>query len=201
MADVLVPERPLPVAPTGRASPGWYGMLLVIATEGALFVYLLFSYFYLGSQSPGEWPPSGPPAIGIAALNTVVLLASSLTAWWGQKGIERGSPGRLLAGLAASLGLGALFVGVQVHEWLGKNFDPTTNAYGSLYFTITGLHIAHVVAGLVILACLILWTALGRFSAARRGHVTVGVLYWHFVDAVWLAVFASLFLTPRLGLT
>lgn len=201
MADILVPERPLPVAPTGAGSPGWYGMLLVIATEAALFVYLLFSYFYLGSQSPGDWPPAGPPAIGVAAVNTAVLLASSLTAWWGQKGIERGSAGRLLAGLAASLGLGALFVGVQVREWLGKAFDPTTNAYGSLYFTITGLHIAHVVVGLVILACLILWTALGRFSAARHAHVTIGVLYWHFVDAVWLAVFATLFLTPRLGLS
>jgi heme/copper-type cytochrome/quinol oxidase subunit 3 len=174
-------------------------MALVIATEAALFIYLLFSYFYLGSQAPGPWPPSGPPDLPISTANTFILLASSVTAWWGQRGIERGASGRLLLGLVLSLALGTLFVGIQVHEWLAKSFTPATSAYGSLYFTITGLHIAHVVVGLVMLACLILWTAMGRFSAARHVHVTIGILYWHFVDAVWLVVFTSLFLTPRLG--
>lgn len=201
MTDTVASQVPLPVRPTGSRSTGWYGMLLLIASEAALFIYLLFSYFYLGSQSQGAWPPGGPPALGMASLNTALLLASSGTAWWGQKGIERGSPGRLLLGLWASLGLGALFVAIQAHEWTSKSFTPADNAYGSLYFTVTGLHIAHVVVGLIILACLILWTSLGRFSAQRHDHVSIGVLYWHFVDAVWLAVFATLFLTPRLGLT
>lgn len=201
MTDAIAPDRPLPVRPTGPRSTGWYGMLLVLATEGALFLYLLFSYFYLGSQSEGDWPPGGPPAIAVAALNTVILLASSVTAWWGQKGIEKGQADRLLLGLWASLLLGAVFVGVQGHEWAGKSFKPSDHAYGSLYFTITGLHIAHVVVGLIILACLILWTSRRRFTAARHDHVAIGILYWHFVDAVWLAVFTTLFLTPRLGLT
>lgn len=199
MADVLVPSTPLPVAPVGRLASGWYGMIFLIATEAALFVYLLFSYFYLASQAPGPWPPSGAPDLLIASLNTVVLLISSLTAWWAQGGIERGARGRLIAGLGLSLALGAVFVSVQVHEWLSKPFTPATDAYGSLFFTITGLHIAHVVVGLVILACLILWGALGRFTAERHVHVMIGVLYWHFVDAVWLVVFAVLFLSPRLG--
>lgn len=199
MADTLVPTGPLPVSPVGRRASGWYGMLFLIATEAALFVYLLFSYFYLGSQSPGAWPPSGAPDLLVAGFNTAVLLASSVAAWWAQGGIERGDSRRLLAGLAIAFSLGAVFVGVQVHEWLGKSFSPATNAYGSLFFTITGLHIAHVVVGLLILLCLILWAALGRFSAERHDHVTIGILYWHFVDLVWLAVFATLFLTPRLG--
>jgi heme/copper-type cytochrome/quinol oxidase subunit 3 len=175
-------------------------MIFLIATESALFVYLLFSYFYLGSQAPGPWPPSGAPALMIPGLNTAVLLASSATAWWAQSGIEKGSRTRLVIGLSASFALGAVFVAVQVHEWLTKTFTPATDAYGSLFFTITGLHIAHVVVGLIILTCLIIWSALGRFSAGRHVHVTVGVLYWHFVDAVWLTAFTALFLTPRLGL-
>jgi heme/copper-type cytochrome/quinol oxidase subunit 3 len=199
MAEDLIPDRPLPVAPTGRLASGWYGMVFLIATEAALFVYLLFSYFYLASQTPGAWPPSGAPELLTASLNTAVLLASSGAAWWGQKAIERGSRGQLIGGLVLAFGLGAIFVGVQVHEWLGKGFTPATNAYGSLFFTITGLHIAHVVVGLLILACLAGWAAQGRFTAARHVHVAVGVLYWHFVDVVWLVVFASLFLTPRLG--
>jgi len=199
VAEALVPDAPLPVAPTGRLASGWYGMVFLIATEGALFVYLLFSYFYLASQTPGVWPPSGAPDLLVASVNTAVLLTSSVAAWFGQKGIERGSSGKLIGGLVTALVLGGIFVGVQVHEWLGKSFTPATNAYGSLFFTITGLHIAHVVVGLLILVFLTGWAAMGRFTAARHVHVTVGILYWHFVDVVWLVVFTSLFLTPRLG--
>jgi heme/copper-type cytochrome/quinol oxidase subunit 3 len=187
------------VAPQGSRASGWYGLVFLVATDGALFVYLLFRYFLLASLAPGPWPPSGAPPILSAAINTTVLLASSMTAWWGQRGIEKGSTGRLVAGLVLSLILGTVFAGVQVHDWMHKPFNPATDAYGSLFFTITGVHIAHVAVGLFILACLILWAALGRFSAQRHLHVTVGVLYWHFVDVVWLAVFATLFLSPRLG--
>jgi heme/copper-type cytochrome/quinol oxidase subunit 3 len=200
VADTLVPTRPLPVSPVGHRASAWYGMIFLIATEAALFVYLLFSYFYLASHAPGTWPPSGAPDVLIATINTAVLLASSATAWWGERGIKSGSNARLILGLLLSLVLGAVFVGVQVHEWRAKAFTPATDAYGSLFFTITGLHIAHVVAGLLILACLTLWAAMGRFTASRHLHVTVGLLYWHFVDVVWLVVFTALFLTPRLGL-
>lgn len=199
MVDLLVPRPPVPVAPQDRRASGWYGVVFLIATEAALFIYLLFSYFFLASQAPGTWPASGAPALPIAAANTAVLLASSATAWWGQKGIEKGSSRRLIAGLCLSLVLGAVFAGVQVHEWLAKGFTPSTDAYGSLYFTITGVHMAHVAVGLLILACLILWAAMGRFSAKRHLHITIGVLYWHFVDVVWLAVFTTFFITPRLG--
>jgi cytochrome c oxidase subunit 3 len=199
VVDVMVPRDPVPVAPQGRRASGWYGVIFLIATEAALFIYLLFSYFFLGSQAPGAWPPTGTPALPIATANTAVLLASSATAWWGQKGIEKGSSGRLIIGLVLSLILGFIFAGVQAHEWLNKAFKPSTDAYGSLYFTITGVHMAHVAVGLVILACLTLWAAMGRFSAERHLHVTVGILYWHFVDLVWLAVFTTFFLTPRLG--
>lgn len=199
MAERLIPDAPLPVAPAAGRTPGWYGMALLLATEGALFVYLLFSYALLGSQAPGPWPPAGAPDLGVSTANTLVLLTSSLAAWWGQRGLERGSPSRLIAGLSAALVLGAIFAGVQMVEWSRKDFSPATDAYGSLYFTITGVHIAHVLVGLVILACLLVWAAQGLFGPGRTSHVALGVLYWHFVDAVWLAVFATFFLTPRLG--
>lgn len=199
MADILVPREALPVSPQGAKASGWYGMVFLIATEAALFVYLLFSYAFLASQAPGPWPPSGAPPVLSAAVNTAILLASSVTAWWGQRGIEKGSSARLVAGLALSLVLGAVFAGVQAHDWMHKPFSPATDAYGSLFYTITGVHIAHVVVGLFILACLILWAAMGRFTARRHIHVTLGVLYWHFVDAVWLVVFTTIFITPRLG--
>ncbi len=199
MDETLIPAAPVNVAPQGPTASAWYGLLFLLATEAALFIYLLFSYFLLASQAPGQWPPDGVPEIQRPGANTVILLLSSATAWWSQRSIANGASGKLIVGLSLTLLLGCIFTGVQIWEWTHKSFSPASNAYGSLYFTITALHVAHVVIGLIVLACLIVWAALGRFSAKRHLHVLIGVTYWHFVDAVWIAVFTTFFLTPMLG--
>lgn len=199
MADLSL-DQPLPVAPSGYRSPGWWGLAATIATEAALFIFLIFAYAYLGSQSVTPWPPGGAPDLTLAGPNTLVLLASSLAAWWGQKGIERGRRGQLIAGLAIALVLGVIFAGVQGLEWAKKPHGPADSAYLSLYFTITGVHLAHVAVGLALLLALLIWAIGGAFSARRHQHVGVGLLYWHFVDAVWLVVFTTFYLTPRMGI-
>jgi heme/copper-type cytochrome/quinol oxidase subunit 3 len=198
MAEGLVTDRPLPVQPADRRASGWYGLLLVIGTEAALFAYLLFSYFFLASQARGLWPPHGVPSLRIAAPNTVVLLASSAVAWWGQAGIEGGDRRRLLVGLGLTFLLGTLFAALQIVEWRDQPFSAAGDTYGSLYFTITGVHVTHVAVGLLMLACLALWGLQGRFTARRHLHVKIGVWYWHFVDVVWLAVFSTFYLSPYL---
>ena len=80
-----------------------------------------------------------------------------------------------------------------------QTLPPGTSSYGSLYFLTTGIHEAHVVVGIAVLLALFLWTALDYFSPRRRLSVSAGVLYWHFVDIVWLLVFATYYLTPYLG--
>ncbi len=196
-AAATVPQR-LPLGSPGRLAPGWSGMLAVLVTEAALFAYLLFSYFYLATQSTGAWPPEGPPQIAIAATNTLILLASSACAIWAERGIRLGRKARLIGGLAGALGLGIVFAAIQCLEWRSRGFTLRTDAYGSLYFTITGFHMAHVVAGLLMLAALLAWSMLGYFDSRRHAAVSIGTLYWHFVDAVWIAVFAAIYLTPRL---
>ena len=200
MADhVVVPRGRLDVSPTDKRSSGWHGLVFMIATEAALFVYLLFSYYFLASQSAGPWPSSGAPRLAVALPSTFVLLASSGAAQWGVMGIERGRSARLAMGRGLALALGSAFAGLQLWEWAHKSFTPATDVYGSLYFTITGVHLLHVAVGLLILAFLLVWTLMGRFTTARHEHITLGVYYWHFVDVVWLAVFTTFYLTPRLG--
>lgn len=94
--------------------------------------------------------------------------------------------------------LGVCFVAIQLNEWSKATYSMASDLYGTLYFTITGFHLLHVVVGLVILMALLLWMALGYFDHRRYAAVTIGGLYWHFVDAVWLFVFTSLYLTPYL---
>lgn len=199
MADPrLYAEQPLPIGSKGRLSSGWWGMWTVIATEASLFAYLLFSYFYVASQVHSAWPPDGLPRLRIALPDTVILIAGSVTMWWGERGIRAGRSRQLLLGIAATLVLGILFLGLQGIEWHAKPYSVSSNVYGSLYFTVTGFHMAHVLAGLVMLAVLGLWTGFGYFGARRHSAVSIGVIYWHFVTAVWIAVFLSLYVTPYL---
>ena len=194
MADIHLSETSLPVGGQELISTRWWGMMCLIATEGILFVYLIFAYAYLGSQSPGPWPPAGPPSLGLSAPDTIVLLASSfLLAWGVRKGANKA---RWQLALAGTFVLGTIFLVVQGFEWAAKPFMLKTNAYSAIYFTVTGFHMAHVVVGLLILLVLLGWSFSGRLNRHPE-CAFLGTLYWHFVDVVWLAVFTAIYLFPR----
>ncbi len=197
--NTLYSGQALPVGSKGRLSSGWWGMLCLIATEAALFAYLLFSYFYVSAQVTGAWPPGGPPKLGLAIAGTVVLLLGSVTMWWGESGVRAGKRGQLLIGLGVSVLLALAFVALEGTEWSHKDFSLTSNVYGSLYFTITGFHLLHVLVGVVMLTMLFVWTLLNYFGARRHSTVSIAVMYWHFVTAVWVAVFLTFYVTPYLA--
>jgi cytochrome c oxidase subunit 3 len=199
MTDATV-ERSLPVGSMGRHANGWWGMMMLIATEGALFVYLLFSYYYVAVQHGREWLPTDLPNFKLSAPDTLILLASSVVAWRGEKLLKEGRKGAVVPlHLAITALMGILFVAIQYQEWSSREFTPTTSSYGSLYYTITGFHMMHVIAGILVLATLTLWSALGYFDQRRSAAVSIGAIYWHFVDAVWLVVFFTFYITPRLN--
>jgi len=189
----------LPVGAKGRNSTGWWGVLCLIATEASLFAYLLFSYGYTASQYGKAWSPEPHPSLGLSGPNTVILLSSSVAVWWGEQGLKAGRRGQQLGGLALAIVLGAVFVAVQLFEWKSKTYGPTSGSYGSLYFIITGFHMAHVIVGLGVLATVFGWSAAGYFDPRHHGPVLVTSAYWHFVDAVWIAVFFTFYISPYLG--
>ena len=198
MAEAIQLDKPLPVGSEGKRSGGWWGVLALIVTECSLFGYLLFTYFYLASQTEQHWPPEGLPSLVMPGVNTLILLTSSVFVWASERCIRRRQLHWSLASMALAFILGVCFVVIQLHEWSIKTYDMTSNLYGSLYFTITGFHMLHVLVGLIVLLILLLWTALGYFDDRRYAAVTIGGLYWHFVDVVWLFVFATLYLSPYL---
>ena len=199
MANVSAAAAQLPLEGKGLRSTGFWGMLCLIATESILFVYLIFSYAYLGAQSPGRWPPTGPPSMRLSAPDTIVLLASSFVLLWGIRAFDRRrASATLRIALAVTIVMGIVFVAVQGAEWRNKSFSFDANSYSAIYSTMTGVHLAHVAVGIVILAALLVWSLMGRLGG-RHQHLMLGALYWHFVDAVWLVVFATIYLIPRLS--
>jgi cytochrome c oxidase subunit III len=191
-------QRQLPVGSVGHHATGWWAMLGGIATEAALFGYLLFSYYYTAVQPHAEpWPPE-LPHLSLALPNTIVLLASSGAIWYGERGSKRGNSGEEILGIAAAIVLGIIFVAVQFFEWHAKPFSLHSSAYGSLYFTVTGFHMVHVVVGLLMLLAVLIWCRRGYFGPHRHSYVSIATIYWHFVDVVWLAVFFTFYITPYL---
>jgi heme/copper-type cytochrome/quinol oxidase subunit 3 len=199
MSDSALIPATLPYGAVDKKGVGWWGVLTLIATEACLFGYLLFGYAFTAIQEGGSFLPQKPPSLHLAGPNTLVLLASSVCVWWGERGIKRGAPGRLLLGYGAGVVLGVIFVLVQLKEWASKGFGLSTGGYGSHYFVITGFHMAHVALGLVALLLVLLWTAFGYFDRERHVPVLLASAYWHFVDAVWLCVFTTFYIAPYLG--
>lgn len=198
MAEAVYFERDLPVGGLKRNSVGWWGMLCLIATESSLFAYLLFSYAYFAVRFGPHWLPVAHPSLKLSGPDTVILLSSSVVIWWAEQGAKRGRRVQHLIGVAVTMALGLAFLAIQAFEWKSKRFTLTSGSYGSLYFTITGLHMAHVVVGLIILAVVFVWSAVGEFTPRRHTPVLISSTYWHFVDVVWVVVFTTLYLTPYL---
>jgi cytochrome c oxidase subunit 3 len=196
-ADQLL-AQPLPVGSKGKLSGGWWGVLALIVTEGSLFGYLLFAYFYLASQVEQHWPPTGLPDLLLPSINTAILLLSSVCVWASERCIRKKQTRWAIVAMALAIVLGACFVGIQLNEWDKKTYGMTSDLYGSLYFTITGFHLLHVVIGLAILLLLLAWISFSYFNEKRHVAITIGGVYWHFVDVVWLFVFTTLYLFPYL---
>jgi heme/copper-type cytochrome/quinol oxidase subunit 3 len=200
MTIVSIPTADLPVGQVKTYAAGWWAMIAGILTEAALFAYLLFGYFYFTVQPHVSPWPAEMPTFKLALPNTILLLVSSLAAWLGERGAHEGARLKQAGGLGCAFVLGVIFVTVQVFEWKAKSFAMNSSAYGSWFYVITGFHMAHVVLGLIILLPLTIWSAMGYFGPRRNAPVSIGAIYWHFVDAVWLVVFFSLYITPYLGL-
>jgi heme/copper-type cytochrome/quinol oxidase subunit 3 len=184
----------------GVRASGFWGLVFLALSEASLFAYLLFSYYYFAVQPhPGPWPPSGPPEIAYAAGQTLAALLGCATGWWANRSAASGARRALLLGLGLSFLLALAFVALQVLDWHSKPFTLATNPYSSLYFTIGAVHLAHAVAGVVMIAAVMSWSALGYFGPVRHVPVTIAAVYWYFVTVMWLPIFFTLYLSPYLG--
>jgi heme/copper-type cytochrome/quinol oxidase subunit 3 len=163
-----------------------------------LFAILLFGNFYLRANN-AHWPLGGiaPPELAKSGVRTVVLLSSTLPAAVAEWAAKRGKRRTAATGLAMTILMGSFFLATHVDEYLTtwKDFTPSTNAYGAVFYTITGFHALHVLIGVLAL-CFLLWRLLaGHYSNGKAEAIEVGILYWHFVDVVWIAVYSSLYLS------
>jgi cytochrome c oxidase subunit I len=182
------------------------GTLFFIASEAVFFAALFYTYVHLRLRA-GGWPPSGLPSLDarIPTINTLVLLTSGVFAHWAFLSLRAGRRGRFTAGMAGAVGLGVLFLAGQAYEWTHAGFGLSDGVMGSTFFTLTGFHGAHVVAGILVLlvATARVWRNQGANGPDPGGTPLAlaesGTYYWHFVDAVWLVLFTLVYVWPPSG--
>ncbi len=188
---------PLEATLNRHRSISWWAMLMLVINEAIIFASLLASYFYLRFNSP-MWPPSGIklPELTLSSINTVILIVSSVFMQWGLASIRKDRPGTMRLSMLIGLILAIIFLAIQVYEYTQLDFHPADNAYGSLFWGITGVHFAHVTVAVLMNIYIQVRAFFGHFSAERHQGVENVVLYWHFVDIVWVVIFLSLFISP-----
>lgn len=179
-------------------SRGMFGMVLFIASEVMLFGALFAGYFFVRQQA-GQWPPPDihhTPSVNFALALTALLISSGLFAHFGILGIKQGNRGQLLFGIGVAVVLGTLFIAGQAYEWFvlfDEGLTASSGVYGSTFYIITGFHGAHVIAGLALLLVVFVRAYWNDFTPTRHLIADASVMYWHFVDFIWIFVLISIY--------
>jgi len=191
----------------GGVNTALLGMLLFIGSELMFFAGLFAAYFNARAQAQPNWPPEGlehviepfpaGPIPYLPFIATVILILSSGTMQWALWRIRKGDRRGMNRALLITLVMGSIFLASQAFEYIvlldEHGFGINSGIYGTLFFTMTGFHGAHVFGGLVGISIVLLRGVAGQFSA--RHHIAVEAVsaYWHFVDIVWIFLFFTLY--------
>lgn len=187
-------SHPIEANHSSRINRELFGMSIFIFTEIMLFGSFFMAYFFIRVSNGAEWMPPGQDLpVNVALANSVILLSSSVTLHWALHGIKHNNRQALKAGLIMTIALGACFLGVQINEYANLGFAPAASAQATVFYSLTGLHGAHVAIGLIILSVVLTRALRGHYSPEQHWGVEVPGVYWHFVDAMWIVVFTTLY--------
>jgi cytochrome c oxidase subunit 3 len=188
-------EHPPAANVSSRVEAQFLGMLLFIISEVMLFGAFFTAYFFIRVVGEAEWFPfeGFELPVGIAGVNTAILLSSSFTMHWTLESIRNENRWALKVGILSTFLLGLTFLTIQVNEYVHIGFAPSDNAQATVFYCLTGLHGAHVSVGLVLLLIVMIRSFRGHYSAKEHRGVEVPGIYWHFVDIMWIFVFSSLY--------
>ena len=190
-----------------------YGMLMFIASEVMLFVAWFWAFFdaSLFAAEPiqaarvaatgGIWPPSGTEIFDpwhLPLINTLILLTSGTTITWAHHALLNNDRKGLIWGLTLTIILGLIFTSLQAYEYAEAPFAfnraNSGNIYGSTFFMATGFHGFHVIVGTIFLIVCLIRALKGDFTPQKHFGFEAAAWYWHFVDVVWLFLFACIYI-------
>jgi cytochrome c oxidase subunit III len=176
----------------------WWGTLAVMGIEGTVFALVVVTYFYLRTNDADTWPLGVPaPDLGWGTLNTLILLASGIPNHLTKKAAERYDLRGVRVGLVVCLAFAVAFIVVRGFEFAALNCKWDTNAYGSVVWTLLGLHTVHLVTDFMDSVVLAALMYSGPLEDKRFVDVSENAMYWYFVVLAWLPIYAVIYWAPR----
>jgi cytochrome c oxidase subunit III len=198
----VTPGATPPPSRGSQISPGLLSMVFFIGSEVMLFASFFTAYFFVRFNVADRWPPlndQGEPfelPVLITGVNTAILVSSSFTVWWAEHRLAHYNDQKSAArGLLVTMMLGATFLIIQINEYVHIGFTPQDKAFGSAFYSLTGLHGLHVFVGLTLLTmCFVRVTRARDLTSRWHTPVTAAGIYWHFVDVVWVLLYILVYL-------
>ncbi len=174
------------------------GTIVWLSSELMFFAALFAMYFTVRAAHPADWPME-PTELNVpyALVVTLILVSSSVTCQYGVFAAERGDAYGLRRWFMFTFVLGLAFVIGQANEYRQLVHEGTTisaTGYGSVFYLTTGFHGLHVIGGLIAFIFVLARSTMGRFTSAQATSAIVVSYYWHFVDVVWIGLFATIYL-------
>ncbi len=186
---------PPPANRSSRVEPQMLGMLLFIISEIMVFGGFFTAYFFIRVAQGDPWPAPGTTLpVEVAGVNTAILVSSSFTIHWAETCIKNENHRGLKAGMLLTFLLGCTFLFVQINEYANIGFAPQDGAQQTIFFSLTGLHGAHVFIGLCLLLFVTVRAFRGHYTSKEHRGVNVPGIYWHFVDIMWLVVYTTVYI-------
>lgn len=188
--------------------PAWWGNNGLLAIETAMFAILIATYFYL-RQNFALWPPpvaqlTAPlrplPQLAYGVANTILLLSSCIPMVIADKAARRGDRSATQVGLSICVACGFAAMVLRSFEFSAMQFSWDSNAYGSVVWFMLGMHALHLLVLTSETVLLLIWLRRREFDMKHRVDVVTIAVYWYWVTAVWLVLFAIIYFTPRLDL-
>jgi cytochrome c oxidase subunit 3 len=179
---------------SSRVEPQLLGMLLFIISEVMVFGAFFTAYFFIRIAQGDPWPAHGTTLpVAVAGVNTLILVSSSFTLHWAEAAIKKGNRFGLKAGMLTTFLLGCAFLFIQINEYANIGFAPQDHAQATIFFSLTGLHGAHVFIGLLLLLIVTIRAFRGHYSPEEHRGVEIPGIYWHFVDIMWIVVYTTVY--------
>ena len=196
--DMATPQNRVPAL--NRPNMVSVGTIAFLAQELMFFAGLFAMYFTSRANglANGDWSTQTDHLnIVFGGIITAVLIASSFTSQFGVFAAERGDVFGLRKWFTVTVVLGVIFLGLVAYEWselVAAGVTPQSSVFGSVVYIITGFHMAHVTAGILAFIVVLLRVAKSKFTPAQATAAMAVSYYWHFVDAIWIGVFITIYL-------
>ncbi|MCT1411907.1 heme-copper oxidase subunit III [Corynebacterium sanguinis] len=196
--EMATPPNRVPVL--NRPNMVSVGTIAFLAQELMFFAGLFAMYFTsrANGMTTGDWEKQTEYLnVMFGLIITIVLVLSSVTSQMGVFAAERGDVYGLRRWFSVTIGLGVVFLGLVAFEWfemVSHGVTPQASVYGSVFYIITGFHMAHVTAGIIAFIVVMLRVAKSKFTPAQATAAMATSYYWHFVDVIWIGVFVTLYL-------